>query len=106
MPKPTPVALIGELLATQVMVKQAAGILVNAAVRDVAELVELGLPIWTRFIRVRGATKTRIGEVNTTVTVGGTQISPGILLFYKLMAAFASNANAWTKCLKHLKKGS
>jgi 4-hydroxy-4-methyl-2-oxoglutarate aldolase len=77
MPEPAPVALIGELLATQVKVKGAAGILVDASVRDVDELVELGLPIWTRFIRVRGATKTKIGELNTTVTVGGTQISSG-----------------------------
>jgi 4-hydroxy-4-methyl-2-oxoglutarate aldolase len=34
MPEATPVALIGELLATQVKVKQAAGILVDAAIRD------------------------------------------------------------------------
>src|SRR5512134_942164 len=77
MPQPAPVALIGELLATQVKVRQAAGILADASVRDVDELIELGLPIWTRFIRVRGATKTKIGELNTTVTVGGTDISPG-----------------------------
>jgi len=77
MPEPAPVALIGELLATQVMVRRAAGILVDAAVRDVSELVALGLPIWTRFIRVRGATKTKIGELNKTVTVGGTDIALG-----------------------------
>ena len=77
MPEPAPIALIGELLATQVKVRQAAGILVDASVRDVNELLELGLPIWTRFIRVRGATKTKIGELNTTVTVGGTQIAAG-----------------------------
>jgi 4-hydroxy-4-methyl-2-oxoglutarate aldolase len=77
MPEPAPVALIGELLVTQVKVKKAAGILVDASVRDVSELVELGLPIWSRFIRVKGATKTRIGELNGTVTVGGTQISSG-----------------------------
>jgi 4-hydroxy-4-methyl-2-oxoglutarate aldolase len=77
MPEAAPVALIGELLATQVKVKQAAAILVDAAVRDVNELIELGLPIWTRFIRAKGATKTKIGELNATVTVGGTQISTG-----------------------------
>ncbi len=58
MPEPRPVALIGELLATQVKVRRAAAILVDAAVRDVEELVKLGLPIWTRYIRVKGATKT------------------------------------------------
>jgi 4-hydroxy-4-methyl-2-oxoglutarate aldolase len=76
MPEPAPVALIGELLATQVKVRQAAGILVDAAIRDVDELVELSLPIWTRFIRVKGATKTRIGELNITVSVGGAWIAP------------------------------
>jgi 4-hydroxy-4-methyl-2-oxoglutarate aldolase len=80
MPEPAPVALIGELLATQVKVRGAAAILVDASVRDVDELAELGLPIWTRFIRVRGAAKTKIGEINTTVTVGGAQISPGDIL--------------------------
>jgi 4-hydroxy-4-methyl-2-oxoglutarate aldolase len=77
MPEPAPVALIGELLATQVKVRRAAGILVDAAVRDVNELVALGLPIWSHFIRVRGATKTKTGELNTTVTAGGTQIAAG-----------------------------
>ena len=77
MPEPAPVALIGELLATQVKVRGAAGILVDASVRDVNELVELGLPIWSRFIRVKGATKTKIGELNGMVTVGGTNISIG-----------------------------
>jgi 4-hydroxy-4-methyl-2-oxoglutarate aldolase len=77
MPEPTPVALVGELLATQVKVRGAAGILVDASVRDLSELVELGLPIWSHFIRVRGATKTMIGELNTIVTVGGTKIASG-----------------------------
>lgn len=80
MPEPAPVALIGELLATQVEVRKAAGILVDAAVRDVEELVALGLPIWTHFIRVKGATKTKVGELNVPVTVGGTKISPSDIL--------------------------
>jgi len=80
MPEPGPVALIGELLATQVKVRKAVGILVDAAVRDVEELIELGLPIWTRFIRVKGSTKTKVGKLNVPVTVGGTQISPSDIL--------------------------
>jgi len=77
MPEPRPVALIGELLATQVKVRRAAAILVDAAVRDVEELEKLELPIWTRFIRVRGASKKLIGELNVPVTIGATRISPG-----------------------------
>lgn len=77
MPEPAPVALIGELLATQVKVRGAAAILVDAAVRDVEELIELGLPIWTRFVRVKGATKAKVGELNVAVSVGGAHITPG-----------------------------
>ena len=77
MPEPRPVALIGELLVTQAKVRGAAAILVDASVRDVEELVELGLPIWTRYIRVRGATKTEIGQLNIPITVGDSRINPG-----------------------------
>jgi 4-hydroxy-4-methyl-2-oxoglutarate aldolase len=77
MPTPTPVALVGELLATQAKVRGAAAILVDAAVRDVAELVELGLPIWTRHVRVKGATKTELGHLDVPVTIGGADLNPG-----------------------------
>jgi 4-hydroxy-4-methyl-2-oxoglutarate aldolase len=77
MPEPAPVALVGELLATQAAVRQAAGILVDAAVRDLEELEELGLPIWARFVRARGAAKAEVGELDIPVTVGGALIRPG-----------------------------
>jgi 4-hydroxy-4-methyl-2-oxoglutarate aldolase len=80
MPEPAPVALIGELLVTQVKLKKAAGILVDAAIRDMEELKELGLPIWTRFIRAKGASKNKIGELNGIVSVGGTQIAPSDII--------------------------
>jgi 4-hydroxy-4-methyl-2-oxoglutarate aldolase len=80
MPEPEPIALIGELLATQALVRQVAGILVDASIRDKEELQSLGLPIWTRWVRVRGATKTHVGTINETVTVGGASIAPGDLV--------------------------
>jgi 4-hydroxy-4-methyl-2-oxoglutarate aldolase len=80
MPEPRPIALVGELLVTQVKVRSAAAILVDAAVRDVEELQKLGLPIWAHFIRAAGASKTAIGELDTPVTVGGTRIAPGDIL--------------------------
>jgi 4-hydroxy-4-methyl-2-oxoglutarate aldolase len=77
MPEPEPVALVGDLLATQAQVQGAAAVLVDAAVRDVDELVELGLPIWTRFVSVRGASKARVGAIDVLVSVGGRTIAPG-----------------------------
>jgi 4-hydroxy-4-methyl-2-oxoglutarate aldolase len=80
MPEPAPVALVGELLATQAKARGAVAVLVDASVRDADELVELGLPVWARWVRVRGATKTVVGEIDVPVVVGGAMIRPGDLL--------------------------
>jgi 4-hydroxy-4-methyl-2-oxoglutarate aldolase len=77
MPEPRPIALVGELLATQARAHGAAAILVDASVRDVEELAELGLPIWARWIRVRGANKDVPGVIGGPVTVGGATIRQG-----------------------------
>lgn len=77
MPEPRPVALIGELLATQAMARGVAAVLVDASVRDVDELVELGLPIWARWVRVRGAGKDLAGAIGEPVRVGGATIRHG-----------------------------
>ncbi len=77
MPEPAPVALVGDLLATQALVHQVAALLIDASVRDTEELQSLGLPIWARWIRVRGATKTQVGTINEPVVVGGATITAG-----------------------------
>jgi 4-hydroxy-4-methyl-2-oxoglutarate aldolase len=80
MPEPAPVALVGELLATQAKARGAAGILVDGSVRDAEQLAELGLPVWSRWVRVRGATKEILGEIDVPVVVGGAAIRPGDML--------------------------
>ncbi len=77
MPDPEPVALVGELIATQAKARGVAAILVDAAVRDVEELQQLGLPIWARYVRVRGAEKKVPGTIGEPVEVGGATIRQG-----------------------------
>ena len=77
MPEPTPVALVGELLATQALGRGVAAILVDAAVRDVEELRELGLPVWARHVRVSGAAKRAPGTIGEPVEVAGATIRQG-----------------------------
>jgi 4-hydroxy-4-methyl-2-oxoglutarate aldolase len=77
MPEPAPVALVGELLATQASGRGVAAVLVDAAVRDVEELRELGLPIWARYVRVRGADKQVVGSIGEPVDIGGATIRQG-----------------------------
>jgi 4-hydroxy-4-methyl-2-oxoglutarate aldolase len=77
MPRPEPVALVGELLATQAKAHGVAAILVDAAVRDLDELGEVGLPIWARYVRVKGADKSVVGALDEPVEVGGVTIRSG-----------------------------
>ena len=78
--EPAPVAFVGDLLATQARAQGVAAMLVDGAVRDLDELADLGLPIWTRFVRAQGATKGEIGELDVPVVVGGVEIRPGDLV--------------------------
>lgn len=99
MPEPEPVALVGELLATQALVHGAAGLLVDASVRDVEDLVELGLPIWARYVRVRGATKRRVGHINGPVCVAGTTIRAGDIVVMDADGAAVVAYEAWPDVL-------
>jgi 4-hydroxy-4-methyl-2-oxoglutarate aldolase len=78
--EPGPVALVGELLATQAHVRGVAAILVDGSVRDLDELRTIGLPIWARWVRASGATKGTVGKLDVPVAVGGAAIAPGDLV--------------------------
>jgi 4-hydroxy-4-methyl-2-oxoglutarate aldolase len=80
MPEPRPVGIVGDLLATQALAQGAAGMLIDASVRDTEELAELGLPIWARWIRVKGALKDTAGTIGQPVVVGGATIRQGDVL--------------------------
>jgi 4-hydroxy-4-methyl-2-oxoglutarate aldolase len=87
--EPAPVALIGELLATQAQGRGVAALLVDGAVRDLDELAAIGLPIWTRFVRAQGATKGAVGELDVPVVIGGAEIRPGDLVVMDCDGAMA-----------------
>jgi 4-hydroxy-4-methyl-2-oxoglutarate aldolase len=77
MPEPRPVGIVGDLLATQAKAHGAAAILIDAAARDIETLAELGLPIWARWVRIKGATKDVPGTIGEPVQVGGATIRQG-----------------------------
>ena len=80
MPEPRPVALVGELLGTQMKGRGVAAVLVDAAVRDVEELREIELPVWARWVRIAGADKKAPGTIGEPVVVGGATIRQGDLV--------------------------
>jgi 4-hydroxy-4-methyl-2-oxoglutarate aldolase len=80
MPQSRPVSLLGELLATQCLSRGVAAVLVDAAIRDVVAIRALGLPVWSRYVRARTASKTIVGELDVPLEMGGTTIAPGDLV--------------------------
>jgi 4-hydroxy-4-methyl-2-oxoglutarate aldolase len=77
MPEPEPLAMFGDLMAAQALGRDVAAVLVDGAVRDADELVELALPVWTRWVRVRTGSADGGGTLDEPITVGGVTISAG-----------------------------
>jgi 4-hydroxy-4-methyl-2-oxoglutarate aldolase len=80
MPESRPVSLLGELLATQCLARGVAGVIVDAAIRDAVAIRELGLPVWSRYVRARSASKKIVGELDEPLELGGTTICFGDLI--------------------------
>lgn len=77
MPEPRPVALVGDLVAAQAKARGVAALLIDAAVCDIEELPELGLPIWARWIRIHGPETIEPGTIDEPVTIGGARVAAG-----------------------------
>jgi 4-hydroxy-4-methyl-2-oxoglutarate aldolase len=80
MPESRPVSLLGGLLAEQCVARGVAGVLVDAAVRDVEEIRALRLPVWARYVRARSAAKKVVGTLDAPIEIGGTTIATGDLI--------------------------
>ncbi len=69
--------VLGELLATSLRAHGAIAAVVDAGVRDVAELRAMGFPVWSRWVSARGTSKDRAGAVNRPVVCAGQVVSAG-----------------------------
>ena len=74
---PSTHGMFGDLLASSLMFRGVRGLVIDAGVRDTADLRTMDFPVWARHVSCQGTVKATPGSVNVPVSIGGVVIEPG-----------------------------
>lgn len=70
----------GNLMATSALARGVGGLCIDGCIRDSAEIVAGGFPIFARGFCIRGTSKATIGTINYPTVFGGQTVFPGDLI--------------------------
>lgn len=74
---PSTHGMFGDLLASSLLARGVRGLVMDAGIRDLADLREMGFPVWSQHVSCQGTVKSTPGSVNVPITIGGVTIEPG-----------------------------
>ncbi len=70
----------GGLMGTSGQARRLGGLAIDGCVRDSAELIQMGFPIFCRGFSIQGTVKSALGLINHPTVFGGVIVHPGDLI--------------------------